>query len=91
MQETQAQSLIQEDPTCLGETKAMGSQLLSPGAWITEPTVTLLKPACPRACASQEKPLQWEAQAPQLESRSHSLHIEKKSAQQQRPSTAKNK
>ena len=90
MQEAQAQSLIQEDPTCLGETKAMGSQLLRPGAWATEPTVTLLKPACPRACASQEKPLQWEAQAPQLESRSHSRHIEKKSAQQQRPSTAKN-
>ena len=32
MQEAQAQSLIQEDPTCLGETKAMGSQLLRPGA-----------------------------------------------------------
>ena len=41
----------------------------------------LLKPSCPRACAlQQEKPLQWEAGAPQLESSPCSLQLEKKTA-----------
>ena len=51
----------------------------------------LLKPACSRACAPQEKLLPWEACTPQLESSSHSPQLEKGWAQQQRPSTAKHK
>ena len=63
MQETLVQSLVQEDPTCLGTTK----------------------PVCHNfwACAlQQEKLLQWEADAPQLE---------EVQAWQQRPSAALNK
>ena len=46
----------------------------------------------PRVCAlQQEKPLQWEALAPQLESSPHSPQVEKVRAQQWKPSTAKNK
>ena len=71
MQGKQVQALVREDPTCRRATKpvrhnywacaprARESQLLSPRATTTE--------ACaPRACApQQEKPLQWEAHAPQ--------------------------
>ena len=39
----------------------------------------------------QEKPLQWEACALQLESSPHLLKLEKASMQQQRPSIAKSK
>ena len=56
--------------------RACKPQLLSPRTTTTEarePTARALQ---------QEKPLQWEARAPQLE---------KARAQQQRPSTAKNK
>jgi len=60
-------------------------QLLSPCASTTDPQV-------PRACApQQEKPPQWETQAPQLESSPCSLQLEKVQVQQQRPSTSKNK
>ena len=52
----------------------------------------LLKPECPGASAPQkEKPLQREACAPQLENALCSLHREKACAQQERPSTAKNR
>ena len=45
----------------------------------------LLKPSHPTAHAlQQEKPLQWEAYAPQLESSHHLLEPEKASKQQQR-------
>ena len=56
---TQVQSLVWEDSTCLGQLKpkcsrALKSPLMSPCTTSTE------------ACApQQEKPLQWEAQAPQ--------------------------
>ena len=47
---------------------------------------------CLRALTlQQEEPLQWEAQAPQRESRPSSLQLEKARVQQQRASTAKNK
>ena len=36
----------------------------------------LLKPKCPSACAPQEKPPQWGACAPRLESRPCSPHLE---------------
>ena len=78
MQGTHVQALVREDPTCRGATKpvrhnywahvpqllslcsrAHELQLLSPRATTTE------APA-PRARApQQEKPLQWEARAPQ--------------------------
>ena len=62
-------------------------------AWelpLLSPRARLLKPACPRAQAPQEKPPQWEAHALQLES---SLRLPQRKAQAQpwRPSTAKNK
>ena len=77
MQESQVRSLIQEDPTCLRAAKPVYHNCwacaLASGShsyWAHMPQ--LLKPACPRACApQQEKPLQWEARARQLESRSH--------------------
>ena len=52
----------------------------------------LLKPMCPTAhILQQEKPVQWEAHAPQLESSPHLLQLEKAYVQQWRPSAAKNK
>ena len=85
MQGTWVQALVREDPTCCGarapqllslRSRAHKSQLLSPHATTTE--------ACMPGARSpqQEKPLQWEARAPQLE---------KAHAQQQRPNAAKNK
>ena len=44
-----------------------------------------------RACAQQEKALQWEACSPQLEGSLCSPQLEKKPTQQQRPGTAPNK
>ena len=64
MQETQVQSLIQEDPSCLRATKPSAPQLLSLYSGAQE--LQLLKAENPRACAPQEKPPQWEALAPQL-------------------------
>ena len=71
MQGTQVRALVREDPTCRRATKpvhhndwacsleAWEPQLLSPRATTTEAHV-------PRARApQQEKPLQWEAHAPQ--------------------------
>ena len=47
---------------------------------------------CLRAGApQQEKPLQWTAHVPQLESSLISPQLEKAHSQQQRPNTAKNK
>ena len=71
VQETWIQSLIWEDPTCLGATKPMCHNYwacaLEPGSPNYVPK--LLKPFCLRAHEpQQEKPLQWEACTPQLES-----------------------
>ena len=60
MQGTQVRILVQEDSTCLRATTTE--------AYVPQ----LLKPACPRAWALQEKPPQWEAHAPQ-QSSPHSL------------------
>ena len=67
MQGTRVRALVREDPTCRGATKpashnywAREPQLLSPRATTTEAHV-------PRArVPQQEKPLQWEARAPQV-------------------------
>ena len=59
MQGTWVQSLVQEDTTCDGAIKPNAPQLVSLCAATTEAHA-------PRACAPhQEKPLQWEAHAPQ--------------------------
>ena len=86
MQETQVQSLVQEDPTYLGATKPVShsywARALEPADhnyWALKPQ--LLKPACPRAGAPQEKLLQWEALAPQLRGNSCSPQIDKSPAQ----------
>ena len=64
MQGTQVRSLLQEDPTCLRAAKSM---CLSYWGHTLEPTVRNYWAHIPRVCASQqEKPLWWEAHAPQL-------------------------
>ena len=69
--------LVWEDSTCLGATKPNEQQLLS---------------SCSGACApQQEKSLQWETRALQLESSPCSLQSENTFEQQQRPSAVKNK
>ena len=68
---------------CKSGTRAL--QLLSLCATTTEARM-------PRARAPQhEKPLQWEAHAPQWGVAPHSLQLEKAHVHQQRPSAAKNK
>ena len=77
MQGAWVRSLVQEDPTCWGATKP-----LCHNYW-----ARALEPHA----VQQEKPAQWEAHAPQLESSPCSLQLEKTRAQQRWPSTAKNK
>ena len=75
MQRTWIWSLIWEDPTVHKATEPMHHNYW---AWVPQ----LLKPMQPRARAlQQEKPLQWEAWA---------LQLEYNRVQQQRPSAAKN-
>ena len=67
MQGTRVPCLVWEDSTCLEATKP-----LCHNYW--PHVLQLLRPMSPRACApQQEKPLQWEACAAQLESSPHSL------------------
>ena len=74
MQETGVRYLSQEDPTWHRAAKpechnyrACALEPVSYSYWAHAPQ--LRKPVCPRARALQyEKPLQWEAHAPQLES-----------------------
>ena len=89
MQGTWVRALVQEDPTCYGATKpvhhnywACALEPASHNYWAHMPQ--LLKPAClePMLRLQQEKPLQWEAHAPQLE---------KARTQQGRPNAAKSK
>ena len=68
--------LVQEDFMCCRATKPMCHNYQSP------------KALEPMLC--NKKSLQWEAQAPQLESGPRSLQLEKASAQQWRPNAAKN-
>ena len=56
------------------------------------PCATTTEPASPGTHAlQQEKPLQWEAHAQQLQMSPHSLQVEKAGAEQRRPSMTKNK
>ena len=88
IQGTGVQSLIQENPNASEQPSPYSTTseplLQSPGATTTEAQA-------PRAhTPQQEKPLQWKAYAPQLESSPHSLQLEKARAHQ-RPITVKNK
>ena len=79
IQGTQVQSLVQEDSTCHGATKAMCHNY-----WAH--MQQLLKTIGPRASAlPQEKPFRWEAHALQLESSPCSLLLEKAHTEQRRP------
>ena len=87
MQETQVRSLVWEDPTCHGATRSVcqywGSAL--------EPESCNYWGLSTPDSAPQEKPLQWGACAPQLESSLCLLQLEKTCIQQQWPRTAKHK
>ena len=81
--DTWVQSLVREDPTYCGATKPVchnyWAHALEPGNRNCRAHIwQLLKPACPRAHATQqEKLLQWEAHVPQLESSPWSQQLEK--------------
>ena len=71
-------SLFQKDHTCRAAAKPVhhSYQAREHNYWAYTPH--LLKPECPRACApQQEKLLQWESCALQLESRLHLPQLEK--------------
>ena len=94
MQETQVRSLVWEDSTCHRATKPpccnYWTHALEPMSRNYQAHMPLLKPAHPRACAlQQEKPPQWEACAPKLETSPGLSQLEKGCVQQQRPSVAK--
>ena len=71
MQETRVWALVREDLPCRGETKPRAPQLLSRRSRAREPQLlnpraTTTEVHAPKAHAlQQEKPLQWEAHAPQ--------------------------
>ena len=80
-------SLIQEDPTCCGAAKPMRH---SYWACALEPGKCNCWAHVPRACAPhQEKPLQWETLAPQLESSLHSPQLEKTPCKNEQPAQPK--
>ena len=91
----QIPSLIREDPMCCRATKPMHHNFwtcsLEPGShnyWAC--MWQLLKPACSRVCASQqEKPLQWEAHAPQLENSCCLPQLEKSPCNSEDPAQPK--
>ena len=78
MQGTWVPSLVREDPSSLDATRPMNHNW----ARVLQP----LKPA--QHPLQQEKPPQWEACTPQLESSPCSLQLEKAHVQQWRPNTA---
>ena len=82
-QGTQVWSLVQEDPTCWAVTKL--------SCWVAvEPVHCNYWSPCSRAQElQQEKPPQWKAHTPQLESGPCLPELEKALSQQGRPSTAK--
>ena len=90
-------SVVENPPANAGGTdsiSALGSaHMPSPCSATTEPRLQSLQTATTeashrRACASQEKPPQWEAYAPQHRA-TPSPQLEKAHVQQQRPTTAK--
>ena len=98
MQEIQDESLVQKDSTCHEAAEPMyrnywtsALEPVSPSHWAHAPQ--LLKPTQLRALAGapqQEEPPQREASTPHLESFPR-FTTREKSAEQQKPSTDKNK
>ena len=79
------QSLVQEDPTCPRATEPMHHNYwacaIESGSWDVA-----TKPTRPRArTQQQEKPLKWEDQAQQLDSRLHSPQLEQTLGSNQGP------
>ena len=82
-------SLVWEDPTCLRAT-----QPVRPNCWACalEPRNHNYWVWKPRACAQQqEKPLQWEAHTPQLQSSLWLLQLEKSPCSKEGPAQPNNK
>ena len=76
--------MIWEDPACGGTTKPMRHQLYS--LCSRGQKLPQLKPECPRARdLEQEKPPQWKAHAPNLESSPHSPLLEKSQRSKEDP------
>ena len=84
MQGTLVQSLAWEDPTCHEATKPVHHNY-------RVHTTTTEAPAPGASALQQEKPPQWDALAPQLESGPSLSQLEKACTKQWRPGTAKNK
>ena len=95
MQGTWVRSLVREDSTCCRAAKPVCHN-----CWVCalELGATATRPECcnfteshvSRVCALQkEKPPQWEAFAPQLETSSHSLQLQKAHEKRRRPRAAK--
>ena len=82
MQGAWVPSLVWEDPTSCWTTKPSCRNYWNPCALglpgQMSPRAATTEALASRACVpQQEKPLQWEAHAPQLESSPHSLQLEK--------------
>ena len=97
LQETPVQSLFWEDPTCHGVTKPVchnywAAALQPRNCNYRDQKLQLLKPLHFGACAlQQEKPQQWEACTPQLESSPCLLHLEKSPRSHEGPVQPKTK
>ena len=93
MQETRVQSISQADPMCQGAARPMHHNFWGyapgPGTTATEPPChNSWSPFSPKAQASQEKLLHWEAGTPQLESSPHSPQLEKSPSSSEDPAQA---
>ena len=83
MQGTGVRSLVPEDPTCHGAAKPVRHNYRAHVPQLLSPCTTTTAAHVPRARApQQEKPLRWEAHAPQQKVAP---------AQQRRPNAAKKK
>ena len=96
MQGKRVRALVREDPTCRGATKpvrhnywACALEPASHNYWARVPQ--LLKPACLEPVLLKKRTHHNEKPVHRMKSRRHSLELEKARAQQQRPTTAKNK
>ena len=97
MQGTQVPSLVPEDPTCRGATKpvrhnywACAPEPTNHNCWARVPQ--LLEPACPRACAPQQRQATaMRSLRTATKSSPCSPLLEKARAQQRRPNSAINK
>ena len=73
MQETWVQSLMEDNPSCLGATKFKGHNYWN---YALKPRGCNYWSLRDQDVPQQEKPLQWEARSPQLEYSPHSQQLE---------------